>query len=121
MITIGYRAAAATTTDDRIALDRRHGVEIGFCIRGGSRLESGALDLGTGHLLAKKCLATQKELVVVAPAVLSFGEAIKAVKIELALKGSQFGLAKVFGHDMIGKFFWFVNHKAASCCDMGII
>lgn len=51
---------------------------------------------------------------VVSPIVLAYCEPRKAVQVELSLKARKLGLAKVFGHDVISKLLWIVNHKAAA-------
>ena len=53
----------------------------------------------------------QKQLMVVSPGIRPLRDATKAVQIELALKGRQFGLAEVLGHDISCEGLWLAHDK----------
>lgn len=74
-----------------------HGVKVRFLIGAGGSLELGSLDLGAGHLLAKKDLAAKEQFMVVTRGIRTAGKTREPIKVELTLEGSQLGLTKVSG------------------------
>jgi hypothetical protein len=74
---------------------RRHAVKVWFLLRAGSGLELGSLDLDAYHALAEELAVSEEEFMVVASRIGAACQALKAVQIELSLKGRQFGLTKV--------------------------
>lgn len=63
--------------------------------------------------MRQKDLATQEQFMVVSSLILSLGEALKAIQVELALKGGNLGNFEILfqdGHKLLG----IVDHKASS-------
>ena len=62
--------------------------------------------------MTKKFLAPEEELVVVPALVFPRCQSRKPVQIQLTLKGGEFGLTKIGGHDILTKALGIVNDKA---------
>lgn len=75
--------------------DPTHAPKVGFLLRIRSRSYSSTLDLDALNASHEKGLATEKHFVVVAALVEAAREAHKAIEVELALKGGDFGECKV--------------------------
>ena len=72
-----------------------HGIKVGFQVRIGGSLDFGPLDAFAQNALGEILAMTQKVFVVIPRGILTPGDAIKAIQIQLSLKRTEFAQFKV--------------------------